>query len=347
MPRRDPIGARPAPVLACLTAGIACVVTAVAAGPVLDVPVRAVWRGVPLDDWTGDAAAVAGVPIIRDRRVDATVPVVHEGRGEPLADVLAEVAAAAGARPVVLGSSVRLVPMVGSGDVAAGELARRMEVARLPATERRVVTRRDAWRWPAGAKPRDLIATTAAAAGVEIESLEAIPHDHLPAATLPPLELGERFDLILAHYDLRASWESVTEPTADAGVRARIVPLPMADAVGAAPRVAAGGAAGRNEDRRGRIRRGGRPMTNAAREEPRFTLRLEASLEQAVTALAARFDLEPAIRRDALAARGILPGEIVRVEVQDAGRDDLFDAITAPLGLRWRIDDRRLVIEPR
>ena len=87
------------------------------------------------------------------------------------------------------------------------------------------------------------------------------------------------------------------------------------------------------------------PATVAS-AEPRFTLRLEATLEQAVVALAGRFGLEPAIDREALAARGILPGEIVRIEARDAGRDELFDAIVVPLGLSWRIEDRRLVIEP-
>jgi hypothetical protein len=55
--------------------------------------------------------------------------------------------------------------------------------------------------------------------------------------------------------------------------------------------------------------------------------------------------LEGRIDRESLAARGVQPGEIIRVEVRDATRDELFDALVAPLGLRWRIDGNRLTIE--
>ncbi|NBX30946.1 hypothetical protein EBR04_10985, partial [bacterium] len=51
------------------------------------------------------------------------------------------------------------------------------------------------------------------------------------------------------------------------------------------------------------------------------------------------------IDRESLAARGILPGEIVRIEVRDVTRDELFDAVVAPLGLRWRIDGDQLTID--
>jgi len=328
------------------------------AGPTLAAPVHAVWRGVPLATWTHEATALAGVPVIRDRRLDPELDVDHEAGAATVADVLDAVAAAAGGRVVVLGSTVRLVPADGAGDLVAGERARRAEITRLPQPVQRLVGRREAWAWPAAARPRDLVAAAAAAAGIELEGLETIPHDHLPAASLPPLELGERLDLVLAHYDLRVAWDLRSPAGPSAGpsratsaggppaglVRAAIVPLPTGDT----PPGAAGGrrapdgrqAAGQRELDRG-------VADGAGTADPRFTLRLEATLEQAVAALAERFGLVPAIDREALAARGILPGEIVRVDVRDAGRDDLFDAIVAPLGLGWRIEGRRLVVEPR
>jgi hypothetical protein len=43
-----------------------------------------------------------------------------------------------------------------------------------------------------------------------------------------------------------------------------------------------------------------------------------------------------------LAARGIAPGEIVRVDARDLSRDELLDAIVAPLDLEWTIEDETL-----
>jgi hypothetical protein len=321
------------------------------AAPALDAAVHAVWRGVPLEAWIDQVTQLAGVPVIRDRRIDPGLRIERDGGGEPLADVLEAVAAAAGARVAVLDSTVRIVPAHGAGDVVAGERARLADIATLPAAGRRVVTHREAWQWPSAARPRDLVAAAAAAAGIEIEGLEKIPHDHLPAARLPPLELGERLDLLLAHYDLRVTWTARGAAATGPAVRAQVVPLtPPGDRVSVAAdadrRAIDDGVAGRRPlPRREAGGRGRMPAADAV-AEPRFTLRLEATLEQAVATLASRFGLEPAINREALAARGILPGEIVRVEVRDARRDELLDAIVAPLGLGWRIEDRRLVIEP-
>lgn len=323
------------------------------AAPALAAAVHAAWQGIPLERWTAEAASLAGMPVIRDRRIDPEIEVEYEGRGEPLADVFAAVAAAAGGRVVVLDSTVRIMPAQAAGDAVAGEQARRAEIARLPAAGQRVVRRRESWQWPAAARPRDLVAAAAAGEGIAIDGLEMIPHDHLPAASLPPLELGERLDLVLAHYDLRVSWDrraaaaSRTTPSGGAAgnrVQGTIVPLAAAGGtIARGPSVAARGP-GRRED--GGAAGAMPPRSEPPGSEPRFTLRLEATLEQAVAALAGRFGLEPAIDREALATRGVLPGEIVRVDVRDAARDDLFDAIVAPLGLAWRIDGGRLVVEP-
>lgn len=299
----------------------------------LDEPVHALWSGLPLAAWAERASQLAGCPVILDRRVDPDAPVSRACHGEPLRDTLAAVAASVGSTVAVLEGTIRIAPARQAAAAARGESLRRQDTARLSPARRRALTERREWSWPAGATPRDLVAATAADAGLVIDGLATIPHDHRPAASLPPLSLGERLDLVLADYDLRVEWRA-------RGAAGRIVPLPPDAEPPPAPNRSAGPPAA--------VRPlPARPDAPGPRTwgEPLFTLRLEAPLDEAVAALAARFGLAATIDRAALAARGVAPGEIVRVEVRDASRDALLDAVVKPLGLRWRIDGTRLTID--
>jgi hypothetical protein len=73
-----------------------------------------------------------------------------------------------------------------------------------------------------------------------------------------------------------------------------------------------------------------------------YSLRLEAPLNQAVSAVAQSLGLELSLDEASLAARGIAPGEIVRVDARDLSRDDLLDAIMAPLDLAWTVENGTL-----
>jgi len=287
----------------------------------LDAAVHASWTSLPLAEWTTRATALAGRPVILDRRIDPTRPVTLTARGETLREVLDRVAADAGAAVEELESTIRIVPKHVAGQAARAEAERRLQVAKLPAARQRVLAAAGGWRWPAATRPRDLVADLAATAGLAIEGVDAIPHDHFPAADLPPLALAERLDLVLAHFDRRIAWN---------GGAARIVPI---DA-GISP--AALAAADRPAPRpSGPARR-----TVAVRDE--FTLRLEAPLDQALAAIARQLDLDVDLDVASLAARGIAPGEIVRADVTKASRETLFDAILQPVGLAWRIEGRTL-----
>jgi hypothetical protein len=286
-------------------------------------PLHAAWTDVTLGDWaarvtaTGTATAAA---IVLDSRIDPDTRITLTCRGEPLEEIAARVAAAAAADVDVLDATLRIVPRDRAGITPRAEAARRATVAALPSARRRILERREPMRWPAGATPRGIMSTAAEAAAVRLEGLDAIPHDHLPAGSLPPLSLAERLDLVLASYDLRVEWRR------DGGW---IVPIETGLDGVKAPH---------------RPRRAGPPPATAAGNQ-RFTLRLAAPLDEAVPALARQLGLEGRIDRESLAARGVQPGEIIRVEVRDATRDELFDALVAPLGLRWRIDGNRLTIE--
>jgi hypothetical protein len=266
------------------------------------------------------------MPVIVDRRVDPGTAVTLDCRGEPLGDVLARVAALADARVEPLESTIRIVPASRVGFARGGEAAREAAVAKLPPAMRKALRARVAWSWPEASRPRDLVADAASSGGMVVTGLDAIPHDHFPAASLPPLSLAERLDLVLAHFDLRVEW------TAAGGA---IVPLVAPDR-----ELPATNTASRRPGVPEPPRRNGK-KTVTVRDV--YTLRVEAPLDQALDAIAARLGLAGVqIDRESLAARGIAPGEIVRVDVREVSRDALLDAIVKPLGLGWKIDGDRL-----
>ena len=75
-----------------------------------------------------------------------------------------------------------------------------------------------------------------------------------------------------------------------------------------------------------------------------YTLTVAAPLDELLATLARRFGLTLDLDHPALARVGVAPGEIVRLELRDAPRDALLDAITKPRGLTWLIEGGSLSI---
>ncbi len=297
----------------------------------VDTAVTATWTGVGLRRWADSLSTRLAVPIVVDRRLDPDTPVSLDCTDEPLVAVVERIAALAGGEPVVLASSIRIVPRGMGEPVVRAEAARAARVAALPVKQRAIATARQAWRWSAGAVPEELVEDLAAEADVSLTGCEALPHDHLPAHSLPPLALAERLDLLLAHYDLRVDWR----PGDDGRPAGRIIPL---DTDLQPPRATAAAK---------RPARAVRPRTppvdkpaagRSAGGRDTFSLQVAAPLDQVLAAIAKRLDLALDIDTESLRRRGVAVGEIVRATVKDASRDELLDAILRPLQLEWRIE---------
>lgn len=291
----------------------------------LDAEVHASWTRVPLRAWATRVSSLAGRPVVLDRRIDPDMPVTLTARGETLRDILARVAQEAGAAVDELDSTIRITPTSTAGKAGRAEHDRRLRLAKAPAGARRALTAAEAWSWPLAARPRDLVEHLATEAGLAIEGIETIPHDHFPAAEWPRLSKAERFDLVLAHFDRRVAWT-----TAAGKFVGRIVPIDAEIAPAAVKLASRPHARARTEP----------VQTAKVRDE--FTLKLEAPLNEALAALAHQLDLEVEIDRDSLVARGIALGEIARADVTKVSRDELFNAILDPLGLAWQLDGKRL-----
>ncbi len=286
-----------------------------------DPPVHATWRATPIASIADRIGAIAGMPVVVDHRLDSTKRIDLDGGGRTVEAVLEELAEAAEGEVASLRLSYRITPKGLAGRVSAADAARASRIASLPAAARESLDEESAWRWEAGVTPRELVERLAEEASIQIGPLDAIPHDHLPAGSLPPLPLADRLDLLLAHYDLRI----------EAGPRGRrsIAIVPLGEAAG-----------GRHRDR-STDQSAGKPKPELV---DRFTLRAEAPLEQLLQTIATKFGLTLDIDAAALAAKGVAAGEIVRVAVEDAPKNQVLDAITKPLGLSWNIEGTTLEV---
>lgn len=296
----------------------------------LATPVTATWTKLPLRAAADRLSEIGGIAIVVDRRIDPDTLVSLRAEGETLADVLIRVAAGAGAEAAAYAGHVRLVPVGRGAALAAAERRRADELRRLPSRFRPAALARRETLWPDGAVPCEIVADAAAEAGIVIAGLDDLPHDHFPAAQVSQLPLADRVDLILAHFDRRIEWKprvargsdevayplvTIADVDADAG-GGPLLPEPSASP---APGRAGAGAT-------------------------TYTLAVAAPLEELLAALARRFSLTLDLDRAGLARAGVAPGEIVRLELRDASRDQVLDAIAKPRGLAWRIEGDTLSV---
>ena len=303
--------------------------------------VTATWRGVPARSVCRRLTELTGRPVILDRRLDPDTPITIAADATPLVDLLGEFAAALGGRCAILPASIRIVPGHAAALVAA-DTERTQTLASLPPALRRLAARRAPWAWGDGARPRDLLAEIALSASIDLAGLDDIPHDHLAAADLPGLPLAERLDLLLAQFDRRIDWRGAQTDADRVGLT--IVPLPSPPGDDGALVVAPAGLP---------LNTAVKPPRPAVAPRPpapgmaTWTLEVAAPLDQLLATVAIRLDLELALDREGLRAKGIAPAEIVRLSVREVDRATLLDRIVEPLKLAWAIDGHTLRVGPK
>ena len=156
------------------------------------------------------------------------------------------------------------------------------------------------------------------------------------------MPLAERLDLLLAQFDRRIDWRG-TQTDADR-VGLTIVPLPSPPGDDGALVVAPAGLP---------LNTAVKPPRPAVAPRPpapgmaTWTLEVAAPLDQLLATVAIRLDLELALDREGLRAKGIAPAEIVRLSVKEVDRATLLDRIVEPLNLEWTIDGHTLRVGPK
>ena len=294
----------------------------------LNRPISATFQRITLERLISQLNAISDGIVVLDRQIDPTQHVTLICQGEDLLTVLVKLTDKTGTELAILESSAWLVPIGKAGSLEAADDERKIAIQKLPASTRRRLSTKHPLQWQAGQKPAVLIekiltrAKTDTVAVTPDDLLTAIPHDHLAAGSIAPLSLPEQLDMIAMQYNQHLRWEQ--NPKDVSSAIGRFASLPSQTV----PRKKAISQNQPQSDSR-------RPAEN---NQDRYTLRVAAPFDELLRALSQRLKLELTIDTQSLKIRGINPQEIIRLEIKEANRAQLLDAIVKPLGLTWSIE---------
>ncbi|MEO1495652.1 MAG: hypothetical protein AAFV43_00715 [Planctomycetota bacterium] len=274
-----------------------------------------VWRDVPLREAVDRLGAVADTRVWLDRRVDPTQPLDLNASGVSVLGALQRLAEANGLSVVTVEGVAYVGPLHG-----VAQLSRTRSLAAANPALRRRLKRSTTVRWPRLATPRDVVQQAASDARVRITSLDRIPHDLLPAGALPARPLGDQLSLLLVGFGLE--WRVDPEQ-----------PLTLSLAP-YEPRASNRGVSERRSD------------AETPRPQPsdlRFTLRVR---DQPLSAVLEQVAQRAGVALDAsrVAPRGA--ARRVTFSVENATLRALVAEAAGAAGLRGRLEDGRIVLEP-
>ncbi len=159
------------------------------------------------------------VAIFLDRRIDPGQPIELNARQVNLESLLSQIAVQCGAMAVHVDCVVYIGPRDQISGLSAVAKQRSRDVRSLRAARRRSLSTRRSWGWNELAEPRQLLTELAREISVEIDGIDAVPHDLWPAVDLPPLSWTDRATIVLAGFGL-------TFEFTEQGRGVRLVPLP-------------------------------------------------------------------------------------------------------------------------
>ena len=298
----------------------------------LNRPIHATFQRIPLARLISQLSASSNGIIVLDRKIDPTQHVTLTCQGEDLLSVLLNLADETGTELAVLESSAWLVPIGKANLLEAADDERKAALQKLPAQTRRPLSIKQPLQWQAGQKPTALIekllTKTDNLAVTPDDFSTVIPHDHLAAGSIPPLSLPEQLDMVAMQYNHHLLWKQ--NPQKSSTVLVQFVPLPSLTE----PK--------EHATRQKQTQSNSNRPVGSSRDL--YTLRVAAPFDELLRAISQRLKLEPIIDTQSLKTHGINPEEIIRLEIKDANRDELLDAIVKPLGLTWSIEKDRLSI---
>ena len=298
----------------------------------LNRPIQATFQRIPLARLVSQLSTLSDGVIILDHQIDPTQYITLDCKGESLHTILWRLADATETEIAILESSVWITPYSKASQLEQADRKRQRALRQLPVMTQKELGTKRPLQWLAGQQPATLIMDLLAQPAMPGPTIttdglpQEIPHDHLAAQTFPPLTLPEQLDLIAMQYDRQLLWSQSTESPPTLVVTSATLPP-------------SSGIKKRETKQKPALTR---PPETEGRNRERYTLRVAAPFEELLRAISQRLNLKPSIDTDAFKAHSINAQEIIRLEIKDANRDQLLDAIVKPLGLTWSIDDKTL-----
>ena len=318
----------------------------------------------PLRDGLRRYAAAQGVCVFLDRRIDPGIPINLSVSRTRLNDGLRQIAHRAGAAICQVDSVIYIGPPPVAAKLSTLAALKRQEAKQQPTESRRRFFQKSRWQWNDLATPRDLARELL----VELQCLllneDAIPHDLWPAANLPPLTAVDRLTILLAGFNLTFTIEEAARairlvPFPDTVTLALTYPLEVVPektrtlVASKFPDLSMarhpGGflISGTWEEHRQlqRLLTGhtSRPEDRLQGAEQAYTLHVKSSARKLIATVSAQLglqlEIDPSITEEL--------NQHISVEVNQVSSEGLLEAILAPMGLDYRLENQLLTILPR
>ncbi len=171
-------------------------------------PTSITWDNGPRIEFLSQLISSSGVALFVDRRVDPS-KLIHAAIDHQ--DMLAAVFVS-GADDQIGACTIGSAVYVGPGDVVVQLPWRlrelRCRLGQLPTAGRKTWQHMTALRLPRLTQPAAAIAALATDNGVQIRSIESIPHDLMCQVDLPPMTLAERMAILLVGF---GKWPEVSQ----------------------------------------------------------------------------------------------------------------------------------------
>jgi hypothetical protein len=327
------------------------------------------WESVPLSDAAARIRQTYGAAVFVDRRLDPSLPVNLDIRDATADVALRKLAATNGIGCTQIGDVFYLGPAEAVESLRTLAALRSDDVNRLPSQIRMAALRKENRAWPKLAEPRALVREIARERGLEVDRIEAIPHDLWRAGSLPALSLPEQLTIVLSGYDLTFHFREGKSAI-------EIVPIERPVTLtrryrlryGAseadrllqqfrALKVAVDGdfaaVTGRIEDHEqlGNWFAGPRtrsePSLAAGATKQLFTLRAQDQpVRTIIAALIERLNWRLEIDEKAIHSAGLSLDRRVTFQVQNGSQDELLNAVLKPIGLDFAREGERIIIIP-
>lgn len=335
----------------------------------LSEPIDLVWPENPLAQSLAHLSDVHKVAILLDRRIDPDQKISLTLKQSPLGQSLVAIAMRSDLGTTVAGPVAYFGPPASAAKLRTLVFLREEEAKKLPPAVKKKFLQAKPLAWDDFSQPRALLEKLGEENQLEISGLDAVPYDLWASADLPPMTLVERLSLIAVQYDL------TIEFAAD-GKKVSLAPIPPD------VRVAKNYPAGKKPEEAANrfselapsaeIKISGEKLvvkatledherlaaphspggqTAASNAPPdlsrqQFTLTInEQPIGPLLKLLAKQIGLELQMDEKTLENAGVHLSQRVSFEVKDATIDQLLQAAIHSTPLKYRLQNRILVIE--